>query len=261
MGLGRKIEKDRPGAVPLDYGDYRFTFREYLMLAGRSAALSAAAGWLFYESSAAVLILLVIIFLLTIFNKERFAASRRWQLNLEFRDALSGMSAALSAGYSADNALSEALKALRALYPENALIIREFQFLGYRMKNGETAEEVISDLAGRSGVEDIRSFAAVFAAARKSGGNMVRILQRSIDKMGRKIEAKREIRTYLASRRYETLILKGMPFGILAYLRLCSPGFLNPMYHNSSGALIMTILLAMYFGCCALADRIMEIEV
>lgn len=248
-------------SVPADYERYEYEPEEYLKLAGRSAGIAAAAGWLFYENLLAGIVLFAVLLAAGLSRKERYVSERRWQLNLEFRDALVGMSAALSAGYSADNAFLEALKDLKMVYPDNALIVREFCYLGYRMKNGETAEEAVRDLAARSGVEDIRCFASVFAAAKRSGGNMIRILQRSIDKMGQKIEAKREIRTYLASRRYETLILKGMPFGILAYLQICSPGFLDPMYHNPSGIVIMTIMLILYAGCCALADRLMRIEV
>ena len=247
--------------VPEDYGIYRYSGKECVRIAGKTAGMAAVVGYLFYDSIWGCLLLFPVFLAAELFGKKKLIAERRRHLTLEFRDALAGVSAALSSGYSAENAIGEALKDLRLLYPDGALIVREFVYMNARMRNGSTAEEVLSDFGERSGTEDIRSFAEVFSAAKRGGGNMIAILQRSIDKINRRIEVKCEIRTFLAAKRYETLILKMMPFGIILYLRICSPGFLEPLYHNAAGIGVMTVLLLLYLGCAAAADRLMEVEI
>ena len=263
MRVRKADAADRRGreAVPADYASLRRTAGERLCLFGKSILYGAGAGWLFYDSLLGGIVLIPCFLAAGLLAGERMARQKRWQLNLEFRDGLEALSAALAAGYSAENAFGEALSDLKQLYPEDSLIVREFRHIHLGMKSGNTVQDMLSDLAERSGVEDIVSFAAVFAAAKLYGGDMIRVLRRSIDKIGQKIETKREIRILLEGRRYETMILKGMPCGSILYLRVFSDGFLSPLYHSVSGAAVMSVLLLLYCGFAYLADRLTEIEI
>ncbi|HCA70321.1 MAG TPA: type II secretion system protein F, partial [Lachnospiraceae bacterium] len=76
-----------------------------------------------------------------------------------------------------------------------------------------------------------------------------------------KVEVKREIITMVTAKKYEADIMKIIPLGIIFYLQFFSPGFLDPLYHNILGKMVMSILLIAYLCAYYLADKIVAIEV
>lgn len=52
-----------------------------------------------------------------------------------------------------------------------------------------------------------------------------------------------------------------IPCLILLYVQTVSPGFLDSMYHNIAGILIMTLSLGVYLAAVAWGKKIVEIEV
>ena len=51
-----------------------------------------------------------------------------------------------------------------------------------------------------------------------------------------------------------------VPFGLITYLRLFSPNFLLPLYHNTFVILFMTVILCGFFGLDLVAKHIMKLE-
>ena len=66
-----------------------------------------------------------------------------------------------------------------------------------------------------------------------------------------------EIAAALSGRRMEQNIMKIMPFGILAYVGMSSPGYFDPLYGNITGTAIMTGLMILYLSAFYLGDRIL----
>ena len=56
-------------------------------------------------------------------------------------------------------------------------------------------------------------------------------------------------------------IMEIIPFAIIGYLGITSPGFLDILYHNITGAAVMTVCLCIYIVGFVFAERIMKIEV
>ena len=52
-----------------------------------------------------------------------------------------------------------------------------------------------------------------------------------------------------------------VPFGILFYVGVSSPDFLEPLYGNFLGAFVMTICLLAYIAAFLLAEKILDIRV
>lgn len=182
-------------------------------------------------------------------------------MNRGFADALAAFSAALEAGYSAENALAECAKDLAMLYPEEEPIRKEFRYLERQLQNNRSLEEAFTDMAVRTGDEDILCFAEVFEIAKRSGGDLIQVIKAAERNMAERAEVKREIRTILTAKRLEGNIMNVMPCGILAYFLLCDPAYLEPLYAGPVGRLLMCCLLAVYFGCICWARKITEIEV
>ena len=225
------------------------------------AAMLTAAALLCYDSLFA-LILLSPYFLLYLKKQTRIKKeAQKWKLDLQFADAIRSLSAALEAGYSVENGLAEAYRDLSVTYGENELIMRELRALMGEIRNSVPVEEAFSKLAARSGVDDIASFADVFATAQRTGGNIIAIIRSTTDMIRNGIELKRDIRTAMSAAKYESDIMKLVPFGVLLYLRIFSPGMISSLYGNIPGVIFMTVILILYVLLCRLSERLVRIEV
>ena len=76
-----------------------------------------------------------------------------------------------------------------------------------------------------------------------------------------KNEVAEDIRTIISGRRMEQMVMNVVPFGIIVYLRLASPEFMEPLYGNAAGVAVMTGCLAVYALAIALGRKITDIKV
>ena len=112
----------------------------------------------------------------------------------------------------------------------------------------------------RSGLEDIHSLAEVFSIAKRSGGNLINILKYTETLFIQKETIKNEIQTMITGKKLEILIMSMIPAGMISYLSISSPGFLEPLYHNFIGVMIMTGCLILNIIACELANHFMDIR-
>ena len=180
---------------------------------------------------------------------------------LQFRDMIQDMASALNSGYSAENALREAQKEMKLLYTPEEPISREMEMMVRQMRLQVPLEQVLEEFAARVELEDVENFAAVFSAAKRSGGDMIGIIQNTAGQIGDKIEVRREIDTILAAKKYEFKVMSWIPYGIILYLILSFPEFTACLYGNLAGTGVMTVCLLVYTGACALGERLVNIEV
>lgn len=194
-------------------------------------------------------------------HKKQLIAARRWELNLEFKEGMASVSTALRAGYSMENAFAEAGKDLRILYNGQSYIEKEFIYMEKQLALNRTVEELLYEFAMRSGIEDIMSFSEVFSTAKRTGGDMVSVIRSTVKNINEKLEVKREIQTMVTAKKLEGRIMNLIPPVMIAYLRISSPGFLDPLYHNPTGVLVMTVMLGIYMAACRLGKHILDMEV
>ena len=224
-----------------DYRKYQFTVKEAAKYLLEGAVICAAVDYLFYQS-------------LLVLRQKR-------NLNYQFRDALTSMNVAVQAGYSAENAVRATVKDLARLYEKGSDILDEFRYIESQLRLSVPVEELFLDLGKRSGVEDIENFAAVFYTAKRTGGDMTQVLQKVARMLGDKIEVKKEIEATLATKKAEQMVMSIMPAGIICYLKLTSPGFLDVLYGNPFGICAMTVCMGIYGLSYWLGVKIVDIEV
>jgi len=244
-----------------DYDIYRFSPREYIRYSIEGFVIIIILGCLFYKSVSGILVLSPFIYVYLKRKKTELIKMRKWKLNVEFRDGINSLSASLNAGYSVEHAFEQAIKDLKRIYPKGAMIIDEFGCIINRIRMNEPAEKALYDFGRRSHVEDIISFSEVFATAKRTGGDLTQIIRTTAGIISSKLEIKREIATQIAAKKFEANIMKIVPAGILLYLSATSSGFLEPLYHNIFGVLIMSVLLTVYILSCRFIDKITTIEI
>jgi len=85
------------------------------------------------------------------------------KLRIQFFDLLEAMSVAMRAGHPMLRSLQSSKEDLLLIYPENSDIIVELDIIIGKFNNAVPLSESFSDLANRSGLEDIASFASIYA--------------------------------------------------------------------------------------------------
>lgn len=178
-----------------------------------------------------------------------------------FRDGMRSISAALSAGYSPENAVREAAKELLQLYGEREVVVREFQLMVQKLNMNRPVETVLTEAAEELGLEDLQSFAEVFGVARRSGGQLVSIIGDTVAVMEEKEQTQEELATMLSGKLFEQQILTIFPLGLIAYLNLSADGFFYILYTTAMGRIVMTICLFVYLAAVGLAWKIGNIRV
>lgn len=244
-----------------NYEEYHCSKREIVKYILQSTMLCGAADYLFYHSWWVMAGAVPAAALYLRWKKRESIKERKKILNYQFRDALNALSAAVQAGYSVENAVAACARDLEQLYPEDSDIVREFRYIESQQKVSVSVEELFLSLGERSRIEDIENFAAVFATAKRSGGDMNKVIQTSARMLGDKIDVKKEIEATLAAKKAEQMIMSMMPAGIILYLQLTSPGFLQILYGNLFGVCAMTACLGIYGISCWMGRKIVDIEV
>lgn len=244
-----------------DYAQYHFTPAELAKYLAQGLALCAAVDYLFYKSIWMMLLFTPFPVLYVRWKRKTLIRERRKRLNYQFKDALNSMNVAVQAGYSVENAVSACVRDLEQLYNKGEDILEEFHYIENQQHVSIPVEELFMDFGQRSGVEDIENFASVFYTAKRTGGEMDKVIQKVAQMLGDKIDVKKEIEATLAAKKSEQMIMSLTPAGIILYLRLTSPGFLDVLYGNPVGIAAMTICLGIYAGAYWMGRRIVDIEV
>ncbi len=244
-----------------DYSHYELTAADRLREGCKGVILSAAVAYTFYKSVLFFLILgpaAGVIF--PIAMRKKLKERRLWELKLEFKEAIWILSGLLSAGISVENAFEQALPELRKLYGEDSMIVKEFSLIVRGIRLNKPIEPLLNDFAVRSGLEEIRSFSEIFVIARRSGGSLREIIERTGRIIKDETEVSEEIRNLTASKRYEQSIMNILPFGIIIYINMTSGGFMDIMYESIRGRIIMTGCLCLIGLSWYLSQRILDIR-
>ncbi len=223
--------------------------------------LFAAIIYFFYRSWWAFILLPPACFIYHRFNKKNISRKTKEILGLQFKDALGSMTAALRAGYSVENSLKESRREMESLYGADSPIYMELNRVVHEISLGINTETALSNMAKRSGVEDISTFASVFQIAKRGGGDLVDIINKTAGDIAAKADTKNEISVLVSSKKLEQNIMTFMPLAMILYIGISAPSMLSPLYGNLPGILIMTICLAVYAAAYYISKKIMDIEV
>lgn len=244
-----------------DYGQYRLSPVQWLVYGGAGVGICALTAYIFYRSLAAFAVLMPLGLLSPLIQKKRLKKKRLRQLSLEFKDGIQLLASYLSAGYSLENAVSMSAGELKELYGKQGMAAAEFEEIGSRANMNRPVEEGLIEFGERSGLEDISNFAQVVAAAKRRGGGMVEMINQTAGMIRDKIQVQEEIHTMTAAKVLEQQVMSAVPFLIVLYIDITSPGFFDIMYETAAGRWAMTLCLGLYGAALILAGRILEIEI
>lgn len=216
--------------------------------------------YVFYRSLPVFFLLFPTALLWPLWRREGYRKRRQETLRVQFKEAIRILASSLSAGYAVENAFAVGARELSELYGADAMMTREFSYIAHQLLVNRTAEGLLMEFAQRSGLDEIRQFAEIFSVSKRSRGELVPVVNHVVRVIGDKIAVREEILTMTAEKRLEQQVMNGMPFFIVLYVDVTSPGFFAPMYDTAAGRLIMTVCLLLYLAALALSHRILRLE-
>ena len=243
-----------------DYTTYAFSIPEKIRILAEAVFAALLAAYLFYDHVFAVFPLLCFTPLWFRIRRKQRIRKRQAMLRDGLRELLNALLFSFRAGRSAETAFAEAGKSLPDVLGGSHPLCMEWNALTKRLRLGESPEMLLSDLASRSGIEELMDLASVFAAAKRSGGNMADLMEAAAKRLNDAIDTQREIETAFAAKKSEHRVMSLMPGGIILYMRLGSPGYLDSLYRTLPGVLIMTFCLLLYAAAILWGERITQID-
>ena len=244
-----------------DYNVYNYLLLEWCKYACIAFLYIALISYVFYRNIYVFLFLSPFSLFYPKFKKKSLIQKRKKTLEAEFKEAILVLASLLSAGFSIENAVKEAVVELRLLYDKEVLIIKEFEYIQHRIYMKIPVEKAFEELGEKSHVEDIKNFARVLKLAKRSGGELVSIINHTANIIHDKIRIKEEIVTMTTAKRFEQKIMNLFPIFIILYVDLTSPGFFTVMYTTFIGKAAMSICLLLYIFAMYISDRLLNIEV
>lgn len=227
----------------------------------QGAALITGISYLFYGTILGAILLSPYLIRYMKSWEKQMIQKKKQMFQLQFREAIRGLSSALNIGYSVENAMRETFRELHLIYKKDDFIMKEFRYMLRQLEMNLSVENIWKEFAARVEDEDARLFVTVFTMAKRSGGDAIGIIRSAVEQIGGKIEVKREIDTMMAAKRLEFKIMSVVPMAMICYLKMSFSGFMNVLYGNPFGVIFMTVCLVIYAGAFELGKHIVEIEV
>lgn len=245
----------------MDYDQYSLSAKEWICCASQGAVVCVLFSYVFYRNLLSFFIFLPFGLCYPLYKRSDLKKRRKEELKRQFKESILMLSSSLSAGYSMENSFAQAQVQLEEMYGKKGMMAREFAVMRRQISMNRTLEELWGDFANRSGIEEIRSFAQIFKAARRSGGQLGMVITHVSEIIGGKIQVQEEIRLMTAQKQFEQKIMNLLPLFIAVYIDITSPGFFDAMYETAVGRIVMTVCLLTYAGAYVLAGRMLDIEI
>lgn len=249
------------GQQAVNYSIYHLSPKEWLLWSAVGLSVCGVVAFVFYRSILVFLLLVPIGILFPLYKKKDLKQLRLQMLNSQFKEGIVILSSYLSAGYSVENAFQMSVRELESMYGSQGLLAREFTYICLQIRNNRNVEQVLMEFALRCDLDDVKNFAQVFSVAKRSGGELVPILRHTVDIIHDKGQIQEEILTMTSAKRLEQKIMNLLPFLIVFYIELTSPGFFDLMYTTALGRIVMTVCLAVYAVAYAASEKILNIDI
>ncbi len=260
MAFWEKLNKQQTKTVNYWVEPWRKGEAVLVFLLG--AIFSAFIVWVFYASWFLLLPAIPIGFLALPFYKKIQAEKKKEHFLMQVKDMLYYLSVSLSAGKSLESAFVDASASLRMQYGQKTTnLLREIDSLNGRVRIREPVEVVLTELAEKTSLEDVRSLADVIAICKRTGGNLVEVMQHSVKILREKMDIHREMETAWAAKKLEQRILCVSPVFLVLFIKLGSGDFLDPLYTTVAGRMVMTLALVLVGVGFFIGEKVMKVKI
>jgi tight adherence protein B len=100
-------------------------------------------------------------------------------------------------------------------------------------------QDALDEVARRMDNRDLEQVSLVAALQRETGGNTAEVLDRVTDTIRERFELRRLVKTLTAQGRMSRWIVSALPVVLLSVITLINPGYMEPLYTESLGRVLL----------------------
>jgi tight adherence protein B len=162
-------------------------------------------------------------------------------------DALDLMGSSLRAGYGLTDALDLVAR------EKNGACAEEFSLVVQEIQLGSEMDAALARLAERIDSEDVRLLATAIAIQRRTGGNLVEVLQQIAKTLRERQRLKGEVRVLTTMPRISGYVVAALPVAMAAMMYFSSPRNFNILISDPIGQVILgvsavSVLIGLYLN-------------
>jgi tight adherence protein B len=185
---------------------------------------------------------------------------RKSKLRIQFYELLEAMSVSMRAGNPVLKSLESARDDLSLIYPTDSDIVVELEIIIGKFNNAVPLSKAFLDLAKRSGLEDIKSFASIYATIEGKSSKANEIVRETQQIIADKMEIEMEIDTLMTAAKSEVNIMLFMPLVILGVIGYAGAGFMDAIYTTAAGRIVSTGGLLIFITSFIMARKLSNVK-
>jgi tight adherence protein B len=238
----------------LDRSDWSLTAGEFAITSAAVALFSALIGW-FLAGPILALILLIVVVAVPYLLLVRSVDKRKKDFEEQFPEVLELVAASLESGASV-------VRALELVVDEaDEPVASEFGRVLAATRMGSDLPEALLVMSERLGSRDVDWTVQAITVQQRTGGRLADILRIVARTMRNRGEVVREIATLTVEGRLSGAILGALPFFIALVMLIVNPTYLQPLFHQTIGLLMVSGAGVLMLVGFAWMRRIVRVEV
>lgn len=263
MSLFSKKEKKEPIQALIgdgvDYSIYEPSKKEKILWFVLGMVVSGVVLYIFYESViASILFGAVCGYFFIPIRTNQVIKKRQKRLTTQFRGLLDALSTSIGAGKNMFDSFTGAAEDLAVQFSVESDIVKEVNLIRIGLDNNIQIEDLLLNFAERSGVEDVRNFANVFATCYKKGGNIKDVIKNTASIIGDKIEIQMELETMVSGQKNEQNIMLVMPVVFIVVMKSMGGDLID--LKSPVGILSVTIAIVIFVLAYFISKKILNIK-
>ena len=232
-----------------------------------SAALWKALGitgcimLLFYRSLVAAIWFPVVFVFVSRQEKVEKKEVARMRLQEEFLHGIGVLNSSIQAGLSMENAWKEVEKETMILYGETSVFYQGLKEMNQKAAHNAPLEKLFLEFAYQSKMDEMIQFADVLDFGKRSGSNWKQMIDMTVAQMTEQQETRQQIEVMVAEKKMEQKIMNLFPLGFIGFLQYTAWDYMQVLYHNLFGIVVMSIFLILYIVTIVMSQRILSVKV
>jgi len=179
---------------------------------------------------------------------------RQRRISAQIPDALDLLSSSLRSGHSF-------LRGLQVVCTQMAPpITEEFERVVDEVRLGQTLERALDHVLDRTGNYDLELIISAVQTQLSIGGNLAEIMDNISGMIRERVKLAGEIAAATAEGRFSAMILGGMSFALAFLINIVSPGYLNPMFREPLGWILLGGAGGMLLTGIIIINRMLQID-
>ena len=216
---------------------------------------------LFYRSAAIGAVFCVASVPLEKIYASYLAEKRREKLLTGFKDALYSISGAVAAGRQMPYAIEFAASSAAETSGPDSDIYRELHSISSSYQKTHSDIGIgLEDLGRRSGLAEVKQFASSYRTCQICGGDLEDVCRKNAELLLSRMSFNTEIRSMIAQKKLDIVLLTGMPVAVLLLLNLTNYSYVAVLYETPAGRVVMSVCLLLIVFALLWGIKITKIE-